>query len=381
VFVQSGATLTIERGTVLYGSVAALSALVVSRGGKIMADGTATQPIVLTSGVAIGERRRGDWGGLIINGKAPINIPGGTAEGEGNTGTYGGGDSSDPNDNSGVLRYVRVEFAGFRFTQDNELNGIALQGVGRGTVIDHCQVHWNADDGIEFFGGTVNARYILLTNNGDDNLDWVEGWTGDFQFGVIVQNGLVEADTGIEADNKDTNNDLTPRSSPRIYNLTIAGTPTATGANSNNGVILRRGTAGKIYNSIVTGFRQRAIDIRDNSTFTQTTNGELIVDNNILHLNTAYGSGGFGTDSNGTKTREFVQTTMKNNRFGDPMLVDPFELIYPNVTPMPGSPALDARYVRTPPDNGFFTPVDFLGGEDPDSPWTHEGSWTSFSRN
>ena len=170
VFVQDGVTLTIEPGVTIYGENATNGTLIVSQGGKIIADGTADAPIVMTSDAAIGERGRGQWGGLIINGRAPTNQ--GIAFGEGDTGAFGG---DDPNDNSGVLRYVCLEYAGIEFSADNELNGIAFQGVGSGTVVEYVQVHMNQDDGIEMFGGTVNLKYVLVTGARDDSFDWTDG--------------------------------------------------------------------------------------------------------------------------------------------------------------------------------------------------------------
>ena len=158
VFVQDGATLRIEAGTTIYGEGASTGALVVAQGGTLMAEGTADNPIVFTSDALPGQHQRGQWGGLIINGRAPTNQ--GITQGEGNTGAFGG---NDPNDSSGVIRYVRVEWAGIEFSPDNELNGIAFQGVGSGTVVEHVQVHFNQDDGIEMFGGTVNIKYALVT--------------------------------------------------------------------------------------------------------------------------------------------------------------------------------------------------------------------------
>ncbi|MBA2356109.1 MAG: hypothetical protein H0V80_15775, partial [Acidobacteria bacterium] len=195
VFVESGGVLNIQAGTSVAGELATLGTLIVSRGGRINATGTATQPVVFTSDQAVGNRNRGDWGGLIINGRAPLNVPGGVAFGEGDTGEYGG---TDPNDNSGILRYVRVEFAGIEFSPDNELNGIAFQGVGRGTSVDYVHVKMNRDDGVEFFGGTVDARHVVLTGIRDDNLDWTFGWTGRVQYLVAQQRGD-DADHGIEA--------------------------------------------------------------------------------------------------------------------------------------------------------------------------------------
>ncbi len=143
VFVEDGATLTIEPGTTVFGEGATLGTLIVARGGKLNARGTAGAPIVFTSDAQPGSRRRGLWGGLIVNGRAPIN-QGTEAFGEGDTGAFGG---NDPNDSSGVYQYIRVEFAGIEFSPDHELNGIAFQGVGAGTVVDHVQVHFNQDDG------------------------------------------------------------------------------------------------------------------------------------------------------------------------------------------------------------------------------------------
>jgi len=378
VFVRDGATLTIEPGTFVYGSQAQKAALIVDRGGKIVADGTSLRPIVFTAEAAIGERSRGMWGGLIINGRAPMNAPGGEGEGEGNTGVYGG---NDPNDSSGVLRYVRVEYAGILFSDDNELNGIAFQSVGRGTVVDHVQVHMNQDDGVEFFGGTVDAKYLLLTAIRDDSMDWVEGWQGNAQFVVAIQRGD-DADNGIEADNKDNGNDLTPRSNPTIYNLTLIGAPSGGSSESDDAVLLREGTAGKIHNGIFAFFNEAHIAIRTEASFTQAANGELVVDNNIFWGNQEeWDSSGGAVNSDGQRTRAFITETMKNNRIIDPLLYAPLAGIGPDVRPTPGSPALDASFVKTPPDNGFFdTTVFYIGGVNPYYNWTRE-PWTTWSDN
>ena len=130
---------------------------------------------MFTSDQPVGSRARGDWGGLIINGRAPVNRPGGLYVGEGDTGISGG---TDPNDNSGTMRYVRVEFAGVEFSPDNELNGIAFQAVGRGGTYDFLQVHMNRDDAFEWFGGTANIKHAIASNAADDSFDWTFGWTG-----------------------------------------------------------------------------------------------------------------------------------------------------------------------------------------------------------
>jgi hypothetical protein len=191
------------------------------------------------------------WGGVVINGNAPINdcpegAQGGTAactkEGEANSGLFGGADATD---NSGVLNYVVVKYAGSNVDPENQLNGIAFQGVGSATVVDYIQVHNNLDDGIEMFGGTVNLKHVVLTGNGDDSMDWTDGWTGNMQFVHIKQAGTA-GDSGIEADNREGDENALPRSNPTIANMTIVGNP------GERGILLRRGTGADIYNSLVT---------------------------------------------------------------------------------------------------------------------------------
>src|SRR5687768_8693251 len=202
VFVRDGGTLNIQAGTTIVGESGSVGTLIVSQGGRLNAIGTRAQPIVFTSDQPVGQRGRGDWGGIIINGRAPINFGSGSAAGEGDTGVYGG---SNPNDNSGVLSYVRVEFSGVEFSPDNELNGIAFQGVGRATRVDHVQAHMSRDDALEWFGGTVDGKYIVASNAADDAIDWTFGWSGRLQYAVVVQRGD-DGDNGIEADNNEFNN-------------------------------------------------------------------------------------------------------------------------------------------------------------------------------
>ena len=394
IFVQEGATLTIEPGTVVFGASDINTVLVVARGGKIAADGTAMQPIIMTTDVPPGQRGSALWGGLILNGRAPINVPGGTAEGEGDTGTYGGGATPDPADSSGVLRYVRVEFAGFEFSPDNELNGIALQGVGSGTVIDHVQVHFNKDDGIEFFGGTANAKYVLLTNIGDDNIDWTEGWTGSLQYVVVVQNGI-DADQGLEADNNGDNNDLLPRANPTIFNITMVGGGDDTrGGESDFGMLIREGTAAKIHNSIIMSFGEAQFNFSQQATLDQAAQGNVLIDYNIWY-NNGLKQGGvlYETDSEDTEDcpatcgaatdQAFLEQQMTHNRMGvDPGLAAPTMRIQPDVEPIRGSAALDARFLISPPGNGFFDPAgaNHAGAVAPGNNWTLVG-WATFSDN
>src|SRR5687768_3503304 len=219
VFVRDGGTLNIQAGTRIIGESGSVGTLIISQGGRINAIGTREQPIVFTSDQPIGSRQRGDWGGIILNGRAPINFESGEAAGEGDTGVYGG---NNPNDNSGILRYVRVEFSGVEFSPDNELNGIAFQGIGRATQVDHIQAHMSRDDALEWFGGTVDVKHAVASNAADDAFDWTFGWSGRAQFIAIHQRGD-DADNAIEADNNEFNNNALPRSNPQIYNITMCG--------------------------------------------------------------------------------------------------------------------------------------------------------------
>ncbi|MEL7480302.1 MAG: hypothetical protein AAGJ29_01960 [Pseudomonadota bacterium] len=239
--------------------------LVVSRGSTLTAVGTSTQPIVFTSaedfeddGLPNGTSGTGDWGGLAINGAAPLNecAEGSTAtpgtaeceqEGEGGSGVFGGATADD---SSGDFQFVRVQHAGFPFTSTNELNGIALQGVGSGTTFENIQVHRGADDGFEWFGGTVNVSNLVVTGANDDSFDWTDGWVGDAQFLLAVQQP--GDDNAIEGDNNgDTDPDATPRSNPTISNVTLIGD----GA-SGEGMQLRAGTDASVNNIIITNFDQ-----------------------------------------------------------------------------------------------------------------------------
>ena len=370
VFVQAGATLTIEPGTTIFGEGATNGTLIIAQGGKIHANGRADKPIVFTSDAEEGQRDRGQWGGLIINGRAPINT-GATAEGEGNTGTYGG---NDPNDNSGVLRYVRVEFAGIEFSPDNELNGIAFQGVGSGTVVEYIQVHYNQDDGIEFFGGTVNAKYLYCSGIRDDSFDWTDGWKGKGQFWVAQQHGDA-ANHGFEADNKKDNTELTPRSNPTIYNVTLVGDPN--GPESDTGLLLREGTAATLRNFIVIGFNKGGLDVDGSSTHNQAESGALSLQNTIFFNNKVEGvAGNFVTDSDGFDERVWATNPQFNNAEIDPMLMAPYSTSSPDFTPGANSPAVNGTVpVASPPDYGFFDSVNFIGGVDPANNWLK--GWTT----
>ena len=370
VFVSEGATLNIEAGTRVIGESGSVGTLIVLRGGRLNAIGTREQPIVFTSDQPVGSRDRGDWGGLIINGRAPLNLEGGEGEGEADTGIYGG---SDPDDNSGSLRYVRVEFAGVEFSPDNELNGIAFQGVGRGGSYEYIQVHMNRDDAFEWFGGTADIKYAVASNAADDSFDWTFGWQGRAQFVIVHQRGD-DADNGIEADNNEFNNNLLPRSHPQIYNLTMCGDPDRNeGGESARAANIRRGTAFTIRNFLVTGFKSTGFQIADANTLSQ-------VDNGLSQL----GSGVFWNIGT-TPIHSSVATYVNSGRFPnvrggvDGGLIGCSDHANPNFQPSSVATLAGGQLAPIqPPNDGFFEPVTFIGAVPPPpaEDWTR--GWTSF---
>lgn len=369
VFVADGATLTVEPGTTVYGEGATLGTLIVSRGGKLIADGTVDKPIVFTCDKPVGSRARGQWGGLIINGRAPINA-GAEALGEGDTGAYGG---ANPADNSGTLRYVRVEYAGVEFSPDNELNGIAFQGVGSGTTVDHVQVHFNQDDGVEFFGGTVNAKHLLVTGARDDSFDWTFGWSGKAQFWIAQQRGD-DADNGFEVDNNSKNNDALPRSNAQVYNVTLIGDPK--GPESGNAMLLREGTAGTFRNIIATGFNKAGLDINNVTTHALAKSGELSVQNVITFGHKKM----YASVVDGFDEKAWASDPAFNIVEQDPKLKDPYNLTAPDFRPGTDSPAVNGTVpVAKPPADGFFSPVTFIGGIGPNDNWA--SGWTTTAQN
>lgn len=251
------ATLTIEPGVTIYGRSAS-DALVISRGSEIMAEGTASAPITFTSNQDVTGQATapGQWGGIVLLGnavsnKCPTDGTPCAREVEGVAGAFYGG--TDDTDSSGTLRYVVVKHGGFEVEPGNELNGITFGGVGSGTTVEYIQVHQNSDDGIEFFGGTVNVKYVVLTGNQDDSVDWDHGYTGKLQY-VLIQQATddSEANRLIEADNDGSNLAGEPKSNPMIANFTGIGN-NYVGEDPSEGIYLREGTGGQFYNVIVTG--------------------------------------------------------------------------------------------------------------------------------
>ncbi|MCG8469332.1 MAG: hypothetical protein MJB57_14180 [Gemmatimonadetes bacterium] len=367
--IEDGATLTIPAGTELHGDVDFTgSALIVRQGGRLVAQGTATDPIVFTSSRAPGQRTRGDWGGVVLNGRSNCNFPASECVGEGNSGPYGG---TDVNDDSGVMSYVRIEYAGFEVSFGNELNGLTLNGVGAGTQLDHIQSHFGSDDGIEFFGGTVDLKFAIVTGASDDSFDYSTGWQGRGQF-WLVQHDPDDADNGFEIDGNEENFDATPLTDPVIYNVTLVGKESGTGSagESPRGIIFRRGTAGTVYNVVVLGF-EKGIDIDQTETV-----GRVEIRNSYF-----FGQQDvtFEGDDDGIDESAIVMNAAWGNVTGvDPALTDPFNLAAPDFRPTAGSPLLAG--FASPPSDGFFDQVSYIGAVDPDgTPW-YEG-WITLDRN
>lgn len=370
---DGGATgnLTIEPGTRVLG-VTGNDFLAVQRGSKIFAEGTANAPIVFTGPFNASDESAGpgNWGGLVINGRAPLNICDDSVPlsdcqdvGEGGSGNFGG---DQPHDSSGVLKYVRVQFGGFRINDEDELNGIALQGVGDGTVVDFVQVHANEDDGLEAFGGTVNVKHLVLTNIVDDSLDWTHGWDGKVQYLVVKQDpdAANDKERGIEADNFELNNDASPRSQPMIANATFIG------ADSDNrtttGILLRRGTGANFTNVIITGF-EKCLDLDSDATFAAAgtpdgLTGTTTMQNTIISCAT-----NFEEEEGDAFTVESFFNAQPGNMVANPAL----DGIYPTAnTP--------ANFVIDPAIWGdFFDKVNYAGAfSSQGQAWTN--GWTEF---
>lgn len=264
VYVDAGAKLRIPAGTIIKGDKQTMAALIVEPGGYVEMKGTKDAPIVMTSAQPAGQRRPGDWGGLIICGKARNNQ--GTQQIEGGPTTIHGGNNDA--DNSGIYQYIRVEFAGYPFDTDKEINGITFGSVGSGTTIDHLQVSYSNDDSYEWFGGTVNCKYLVAYKGWDDEFDTDNGFSGTVQYGLSIRDPRI-ADTsqsnGFESDNNASGAETTPFTSATFKNITFIGPRTAKNSDfSNTSDYI---TAGSVFpdNGSKLGLFQSAIQIRRNS--------------------------------------------------------------------------------------------------------------------
>ncbi len=276
VSVKDGATLTIEKGTTFTvmaeDQAAGINLLFIEQGGKIMAEGTAQEPIVFTSENKNAEGGDGDWGGIGIHGKAKMNAPGGTSLSEAGQLPYGG---NDDNDNSGVLRYVRVEYAGQASSDGQfEFNAFSFFAVGSGTVVEYCEAFEGADDGFEFYGGTVNAKNLSAVGMEDDSIDWDEGFRGSLNNVVIYQYDAT-GDFAFELANRSGENNASPRSSAQVSNVTLRGHNRPGKAAFD----LKQGTAG-IFENIVGYNYDSMIFVNDQTQ--EVTNGELSFTNTFF---------------------------------------------------------------------------------------------------
>lgn len=263
VYIGNGAELTIEPGTIIKGDKATKASLIVERGGKLNAAGTATAPIVFTSAQAKGSRKPGDWGGVILCGKAKNNQAEMQIEGGPRT-KHGGNDDAD---NSGVLSYVRIEFAGYPFEKDKEINGLTFGSVGSGTTVDHVQVSYSNDDSYEWFGGTVNCKYLIAYRGWDDDFDTDNGFSGNVQFGLVVRDSKI-ADTsqsnGFESDNCADGSAVSPYTTATFSNITFVG-PKFSDASFQNTTSYITGGSMNPNNGSALGKFQSAMQIRRNS--------------------------------------------------------------------------------------------------------------------
>lgn len=387
VFVKQGATLTIEPGTIVTGEPGSqpASSLFVTTSGKLMAAGTRSRPITFTSKLPFGERNAGDWGGLVLLGAAPVNWPTGFGNIEGlppSDDTEYGGD--DPSHDCGTLTYVRVEFAGAEFAPNNEINAITFGGCGSDTVAHHLQAKYGLDDLFEWFGGTMDASYLVGTYGQDDFLDVQIGWTGRLQHAVCVAGLDQQGNRGIESDNNEADYAATPVTKPQVYNVTMvgAGDTYTEGFDEGTGVAgayFRRGSGGSYNNVLLYNWVNTGFVVLDQESI---NNGALTVDG-LLMWNNGLMSGRMNTmadqvlDPLGSKDNlgpEFLPD-QANVMIADPDLVRPLQLSDPDFRPRGGGPVFRANW-NLPPDDGFFDQSANYLGAFGDERWDEE--WVQY---
>jgi hypothetical protein len=345
--------------------------LIIERGAKLIADGKATDPIVFTSGRAIGQRSPGDWGGIVLLGRAPTNRPLDPAPSvEGGVGRKYGG--TDPNDESGILRFVRIEFAGNATDPASEINGLTMGGVGSGTIIENVQVSFGNDDAFEFWGGTVNCKNLISFANADDDFDFDFGYTGKIQYGIacrkpdFVDPG--DAANGIECDNDLIGSTAAPVTRPQLSNFTIVGANNAIGtaANHNFGNRWRRSTQFVLRNSIIIGWPRGGLSFESANTAKAYYVDNLSeFKNNLLHSNDAAAI--YRNDAAALaivspaqmKTKAEAEGTITLATADAAMLNSPYYSTTPNFLPKTGSPALSG--VSFIGMNSYFSATTFRG--------------------
>jgi hypothetical protein len=341
VYVKDGATLTIQAGTIIRGDKLNKGTLIIERGGKLIAQGTSANPIVFTSNNAAGVRGYGDWGGVILCGKAPINVPGGVATIEGGVGAqFGGGATPNANDNSGTLQYIRIEFAGIEFEPNNEINGLTMGGVGKGTTIDHIQVSFGGDDAYEWFGGTVDAKYLISYRSWDDDFDTDFGFTGRIQFGVILRDPAIadpgSGSNGFESDNDGSSSSNLPITNPFFSNISVFGPKVEPGTAINsfylNAMHLKKNTACSIYNSVFAGW-PFGLNIDGAPAQNQANNNNLQIENCMMS--------GMVTNYKTAFDNNYYNAAARSNNVlisnSSLRVIDPFNLTNPNFLLQNGS--------------------------------------------
>ncbi len=381
VYVKNNAVLTIEPGTLIKGVSNSKAALIIERGSKIMAAGTGDKPIIFTSDKPAGQRASGDWGGVVLCGRAKTNKHDegegvGIAEG-GIESRYGG---TDDNDNSGVMQYVRIEFPGIPLTSiaNSEINGLTLYAVGKSTVIDHIQVSYSGDDSFEWFGGCVNMKYLVALRGLDDDFDTDNGFSGKIQFAF----GLRDPDksdqsssNGFESDNDADGSLLTPVTSPLFSNVTLYGPHTVTntlpvGHQFGKALHLRRGTMTSVYNSVFVGYPQGLmIDGQKGNSPTKADANELQIENIIfagMTTNFVEQTGTVAVPYTVAQHIAYFEAASRNNI--DNMTITDItgssliSMTSPVLLPAGGSPLLSgASFTNARLTDSFFTPVTFKG--------------------
>jgi hypothetical protein len=407
VYVDNGATLIIPAGTVLKGKQTpttgngVASVLVVQRGGRIEATGSATQPIIFTAeadNVAdafdTNESQKGLWGGVVLLGNATNNRGVRTVEGIPATirTSYGCGDTAfptcDDNDDSGIFRYVSIRHAGFTLTPDAEINGLTMGGVGRNTTVEYVEVFANSDDSFEWFGGTVNAKYLVAAFSGDDEFDWDTGWTGRGQFWYAIKAPTGETGRCFESDGAASPFTATPLSSPTISNLTCNGsgvgsTPGGSDAGS-PAFLFRENTQGLLYNSVVSDWFNLGVSIEDTgnpatSSRQRFEEGALDLRNNLFW---AFGVGSTFPAITAGSDAALETALAARNQFADPGLVALSRVQNRGLDPRPAPGALAASgadFTLAGLNDPFFTPVGYRGAFAPGAQGWATG-WTALDQ-
>ncbi len=402
VYVTNNATITIEAGTTIKGDIINVGALIITRGSKIVAQGSVDKPIVFTSNSAT--PRSGDWAGIVLLGKSLTNssfngtaglgeIEGGINDANGN-GLYGGTDAAD---NSGVLSYVRIEYAGYAFLPDKEINSLTMGGVGNGTKIDHVQVTYAKDDAFEWFGGTVNCSYLIAYKTQDDDFDTDNGYSGNVQFGLIIRDSSIadlSKSEAFESDNDANGSTLAPFTSPVFSNVTAIG-PKATLSNNGSslylaGAHIRRNTKISIFNSVFMGWPIGIfIDAtKGNPTDLNINDSTLRIRNTIIAGCPTPISYAASSSAPTGASAASLQAWFTNSYFGNSILttnddakfVNPFNYALPDFGPFGTSPAATGAKFTDPKLATGFASVTFRGAIAPagaDAVW-HKG-WTRFN--